>query len=74
MKKRFMGILLTLCMVLTLLPSTALAADTSSQDLYQVGSNPVYRLTPNGEIIGEFPSGTIVEVIEIKGDWEKVRY
>lgn len=74
MKKRCMGVLLTLCMALTLLPTTALAVDTSSQNLYQVGSNPVYRATPNGEIIGEFPSGTIVEVIEIKGDWAKVRY
>jgi uncharacterized protein YgiM (DUF1202 family) len=74
MKKQFMGILLTLCMVLTLLPTTAFAADASSQNLYQVGSNPVYRLSPNGEIIGEFPSGTIVEVIEIKGDWARVRY
>lgn len=74
MKKRFMGILLSLCMALALLPGTAFAADASSRNLYQVGSNPVYRLSPNGEIIGEFPSGTVVEVVEITGDWAKVRY
>lgn len=74
MRKQLMGILLALCMAFTLLPSTVFSADTSNQNLYQVGSNSGYRLVPNGEIIGEFPSGTIVEVIEIKGDWAKVRY
>jgi uncharacterized protein YgiM (DUF1202 family) len=76
MKKRLTSILLTFCMVLTLLPATAFAADTAppKQNLYQVGSNPVYRSSPNGDTIGKIPAGTILEVLEIKGDWAKVRY
>ena len=76
MKKRLTSILLTFCMVITLMPATAFAADTAppKQNLYQVGSNPVYRSGPDGDTIGKIPAGTILEVIEIKGDWAKVRY
>lgn len=42
--------------------------------MYKVGTNPVYRSSPNGEIIGEMPAGTVLEVTEIKGDWAKVKY
>ncbi len=76
MKKRFLGVLLTFFMALTmlfLLPMTAQAAETK-QNLYQVGSNPVYRSSPNGEVLGKFPADTILEVTEIKGDWAKVKY
>jgi formylglycine-generating enzyme required for sulfatase activity len=76
MKKQLMNILLILCMALTmyvLLPATA-HADEPNEKLYQVGTNPVYRSTPNGDIIGKFPDGTILEVTEIKGDWAKVKY
>ncbi len=144
MKKRFMSILLILCMSLTMLPRTAYALTVDEMDngwysirignrehdtyinvdsagdaviraggrdtlfylekkrnaeenrveitlkledgrylgvdgkiadnMYQVGTNPVYRSSPNGEVIGELPADTILEVIEIKGDWARVKY
>lgn len=51
-----------------------IADEIDDRAMYQVGSNPVYRSGPNGEIIGEMPAGTILEVTEIKGDWAKVKY
>ncbi|PHV71375.1 hypothetical protein CS063_04815 [Sporanaerobium hydrogeniformans] len=42
--------------------------------MYKVGTNPVYRSKPDGDIVGKLPAGTILEVTEIKGDWAKVKY
>lgn len=47
---------------------------TSSPSMYKVGTNPVYRLSPNGDIIGTFPADTVLEVTEINGDWARVKY
>ncbi|GAB1476910.1 hypothetical protein MASR2M70_17460 [Bacillota bacterium] len=75
MKKRLMIMLLVLGLVISMIPSSVLAASAATiENPYLVGSNPVYRLVPDGEIIGEFPSGTVVDVIEIKGDWARIRH
>ena len=51
-----------------------IAGEINDRAMYKVGTNPVYRSKPNGDIVGELPSGTILEVTEIKGDWAKVKY
>lgn len=51
-----------------------ISGEIDDRAMYKVGTNPVYRSKPDGEIVGEFPSGTILEVTEIKGDWAKVKY
>ncbi len=50
------------------------AGEIDDRAMYKVGTNPVYRSEPNGDIVGELPAGTILEVTEIKGDWAKVRF
>ena len=51
-----------------------IAGEIDNRKMYKVGTNPVYRAKPDGDIIGEFPAATILEVTEIKGDWAKVKY
>lgn len=51
-----------------------IAGEIDNRAMYKVGTNPVYRSSPNGEIVGEMPAGTILEVTEIKGDWAKVKH
>ncbi len=51
-----------------------IAGEIDNRAMYKVGTNPVYRSSPNGEIIGEMPAGTVLEVTEIKGDWAKVKH
>ena len=51
-----------------------IVGEIDDRAMYQVGANPVYRAKPDGDIVGEFPSGTILEVTELKGDWAKVKY
>lgn len=51
-----------------------IAGEIDNRAMYKVGTNPVYRAKPDGDIVGEFPSGTILEVTEIKGDWAKVKH
>ena len=51
-----------------------IVGEIDDRAMYRVGTNPVYRATPNGDILGEFPPSTILEVTELKGDWAKVQY
>ena len=96
MKKRLTGILLILCMVVTLLPITVLAANTMTplpaRTLYKVDYrnakddksvtapdmwnnwNAPYRLSPDGDIQGEIPWGTVLEATATDGMWIKVKY
>ena len=50
------------------------AGEIDDRAMYKVGTNPVYRTKPDGDIVGTLPSDTILEVTEIKGDWAKVKY
>ena len=50
------------------------AGEIDDRAMYKVGTNPVYRSKPDGDIVGELPTGTILEVTELKGDWAKVNY
>ena len=47
---------------------------TSPPSMYKVGTNPSYRSSPDGTIIGTFPADTVLEVTEINGDWATVKY
>lgn len=47
---------------------------TSPPSMYKVGTNPVYRSSPDGTVIGTFPADTVLEVTEINGDWATVKY
>lgn len=70
-----MGILLTLCMALTITPDQRRLRRTHKSESIPGRFKPGIQIKARTvRFIGEFPSGTIVEVIEIKGDWARVRY
>jgi len=50
------------------------AGEIDDRVMYKVGTNPVYRSKPDGDIVGTLPSDTILEVTEVKGDWAKIKY
>ncbi len=51
-----------------------IVGEIDDRAMYKVGTNPVYRSKPDGDIVGELPAGAILEVTQIKGDWAKVKY
>lgn len=73
MKKRLFSMLIVLCIVFTLLPTTAFAAAS----LYRVSvdNGAPFRATEGGSIVGNIPVGTVLEVLEVKqGSYAKVMW
>ncbi|MEG2138593.1 MAG: hypothetical protein RRY64_08030, partial [Oscillospiraceae bacterium] len=75
MKKKLISVLLTLCMVLTLLP--AMTAFAAAPRLYKVNvqNGAPFRATEDGSIIGNIPWTTVVEVLDIQpGGYAKIKW
>lgn len=75
--KRLISALLLVSLIVIFLPTDKTFANPNVQ-LYSVSSKNAfsqpYRLTKGGEIVGQIPSRTIIEVTAIEGDWAKVKY
>ena len=94
MIKRLTSILLTVCIVLTLLPMPVSSAGTMTGEItvsetkQRVWGEPglywakhtegkafiPFRMSPGGDITGNIPAGTNLEVLAFEGDWAKVKY
>ncbi|MEF9852673.1 MAG: hypothetical protein RR787_01675 [Hydrogenoanaerobacterium sp.] len=73
MRKKLISILLTVCMALTILPTTAFAAES----LYKVVTDrgAPFRAEEDGSIVGNIPRGTILEVLDYdQGGYAKVKW
>lgn len=75
--KRLLGAFMLLSMIVLFLPAMDASANANVK-LYSVTNKEAhgqpYRLTKGGEIVGNVPSSTIIEVISLDGDWAKVKY
>lgn len=75
--KRWFSALWLVSLFLIFLPDDGASANPNVQ-LYSVTSKDAqsqpYRLAKGGDIVGNIPARTVIEVTAIEGDWAKVNY